>query len=272
MTEMIPRPAATVTLVRDAAGGPEVLMLKRNLNSVFVPGVHVFPGGTLEDADHSTELHALCDGPDDAAASGMLGIERGGLAYWIAAIRELFEEAGVLLARGSDGALLALTERNAIERFHAYRSRIENGEQSLNAVVAAEGLRLATGALSYCGHWITPVGAVRRYDTRFFVAIAPEHQVVEHDNREAIAHEWVRPRDLLDRCQRGECKLRTPTLHTLERFAAFDSAAALVASLDIQGNVPSITPRITRQGQVVLPGQTGYEEAAKAEGRGKWKP
>ena len=193
ISDMDPRPASTVTLIRDTERGPEVLMLKRNLSSAFVPGVHVFPGGTLDDADHAAELQALCDGPEDAVASRILSIEHGGLAYWIAAIRELFEEAGVLLARSSDGALLTLTEPEAGERFHAHRKRMESGEKPFNAVVADERLRLATDRLRYFGHWITPEGAVRRYDTRFFVAVAPEHQVVAHDNREAIAHEWVRP-------------------------------------------------------------------------------
>lgn len=244
-------------------------MLKRNLSSVFVPGVHVFPGGTLDDADHAAELHALCDGPNDVAASRILGIEHGGLAYWIAAIRELFEEAGVLLARSSDGALLTLTEPEAAERFHAHRKRMESGEEPFNAVVADERLRLATDRLRYCGHWITPEGAVRRYDTRFFVAVAPEHQVVEHDNREAIAHEWVRPGDIIERHRRGECKLRTPTLHTLRRFADFETIPALMAAVDDEHDVPVITPRVTREGRLVIPGDAGYEEAASPEGRGE---
>jgi len=270
MSDMDPRPASTVTLLRDTERGPEVLMLKRNLNSVFVPGVHVFPGGTLDDADHAAELRALCDGPEDAVASRILGIERGGLAYWIAAIRELFEEAGVLLARSSDGALLTLTEPEAGQRFRVHRKRMESGEEPFNAVVADERLRLATDRLRYFGHWITPEGAVRRYDTRFFVAMAPQHQVVAHDNREAIAHEWVRPDDLIERHRRGECKLRTPTLHSLRRFADFDTTAALIAAVDAEHDVPAITPRVTRDGRLVIPGEAGYEEAASPEGRGEW--
>ena len=267
---MVPRPASTITVLRDAQRGPEVLMLKRNLSSVFVPGVHVFPGGTLDEADHAAELHALCDGTDDALASRILGVEHGGLAYWIAAIRELFEEAGVLLARGSDGTLLALAEREAAERFHGHRKRMESGEQPFNAVVVDERLRLATDRLRYFGHWITPEGAVRRYDTRFFAAVAPEQQVVQHDNREAIAHEWVRPADLIERHRRGECKLRTPTLHTLQRFADFDAVPALIASLGAEHDIPAITPRITREGRIAMPGEPGYEEAATPEGRGVW--
>jgi 8-oxo-dGTP pyrophosphatase MutT (NUDIX family) len=267
---MEPRPAATITVLRDTERGLEVLMLKRNLNSVFVPGVHIFPGGTLDEADHEPGLHALCDGPDDLVASRILGIERGGLAYWIAAIRELFEEAGLLLARRSGGVLLELTEAGAAERFSAHRKRMDSGEEPFNAVVTEEKLRLATDRLRYFGHWITPLGAVRRYDTRFFVAVAPEHQVVEHDNREAIAHEWVRPADIIERHRRGECQLRTPTLHTLQRFGRFDATPALFAAVDAEHRIPAITPRITREGRLVLPGEPGYDEAATPEGRGEW--
>jgi len=87
-TEVTPLPAATVTLVRDAPRGLQVLMLQRSLSLAFMPGVHVFPGGALDAADNSPDLHALCVGLDDAAASRMLGLDRGGLSYWIAAIRE----------------------------------------------------------------------------------------------------------------------------------------------------------------------------------------
>jgi 8-oxo-dGTP pyrophosphatase MutT (NUDIX family) len=263
---MTPLPAATVTLLRDSERGLEVLMLQRNFNSGFVPGAYVFPGGTLDDADHAAELHSLCDGPDDAAASRVLEVERGGLAYWIAGIRELYEEAGVLLARDTAGTVLALDSPEAVERFHAYRKSMESGKEPFGAVVAAEGLRLAADRLTYFGHWITPAGAARRYDARFFAAVAPERQIAEHDNREAIAHEWARPRDLLERYRRGECNLRTPTRHTLKRFAEFDTVSGLIAALQSQGVTSPIMPRITHEGRFVIPGEPGYEEAAERPG------
>src|SRR6185436_5901283 len=107
MPVLVPRPAATVMLLRDGARGMEVLMLQRNFESAFVPGVHVFPGGTIDEEDESSTLHARCDGPDDAAASRILGMEKGGLAFWIAAIRELYEEAGLLLARDTGGQIVS---------------------------------------------------------------------------------------------------------------------------------------------------------------------
>jgi 8-oxo-dGTP pyrophosphatase MutT (NUDIX family) len=199
-------------------------------------------------------------------------MEKGGLAFWIAAIRELYEEAGLLLARDAGGHIISLADDDTAARLRRARKDAENGALTFEAVVTAESLRLAADRLTYFSRWITPEGAVRRYDTRFFYAAAPEDQTAEHDNREAIAHEWARPADVLARHARGECKLRAPTRHTLERFAAFDTAASLFASVKPVQEVSAITPRVARSGQVVIPGEPGYEEAASAEGRGEWKP
>src|SRR6185295_15954667 len=108
------------------------------------------------------------------------------------------------------------------------------GAEPFGAIVAAEGLRLAGDRLLYFGHWITPEGAARRYDARFFAAVAPERQAAAHDNREAISHEWALPGDLLERHRRGEYNLRTPTRHTLQRLAEHDTVAGLMASLQAQ--------------------------------------
>jgi 8-oxo-dGTP pyrophosphatase MutT (NUDIX family) len=272
MTEMIPRPAATILLARDSERGMEVLMLQRNFESAFVPGVHRFPGGTLDEEDRSPALHALCDGPDDATASSLLGMESGGLAYWIAAIRELFEEAGVLLARDAGDELLSIADDAAAAHWRRHRENAEAGTTTFGAIMAAERLRLAADRLTYFSRWITPQGAVRRYDTRFFFAVAPERQAARHDNREAIAHEWALPRDVLERHARGECKLRTPTRHTLERCAAFDTTRSLSAALRSSRDVPAIEPRVALNGRVVMPGEPGYDEAASAAGRGEWRP
>jgi 8-oxo-dGTP pyrophosphatase MutT (NUDIX family) len=268
--EMTPLPAATVTLVRDSARGLEVLLLQRSFASGFMPGVHVFPGGGLDEADASAELHALCAGPDDAQASRTLGVERGGLAYWIAGIRESFEEAGILLAYDASGEIVTLTGA-AGPRFLAHRHAQGKGHAGFAEMVKSENLRLAADRLVYFGHWITPVGAPRRYDTRFFLAVSPPEQEAVHDNREAIAHVWVRPAEALERYGRSEIKMRTPTLKTLELFADYASAAALVAALSTAREVTEILPRVGRDGRTLLPGDPGYDEAGRAGGRGQWK-
>lgn len=222
-------------------------MLQRSLSLAFMPGVHVFPGGALDASDDSPALRARCVGLDDAAASRTLGLERGGLAYWIAAIREAFEEAGILLAYDARGEFVNL--------------KADKGHGDFTALVLEENLRLAVDRLRYFGHWITPVGSPRRYDTRFFLAIAPGNQDVRHDNREAIAHAWVRPREALELCARETINLRLPTIKTLERFAACATAAELLAEIESAPEVRALLPRMTRDGRSVLPGESGYDEA-----------
>ena len=271
MVEVTPVPAATVTLVRDSDDGLEVLMLQRNFQSGFMPGMHVFPGGALDESDYSQEACARCVGLDDPAASSILKLERGGLAYWVAAIRESFEEAGILLACDARGDMVALSEPAGIERFRVHRDALNAGEQEFIALLAREHLRLAADRLVYFSHWITPLGAPRRYDTRFFIARMPNAQDALHDNLETIGHVWVRPRTALEAHGSGKFNLRTPTLRTLELFARFAAVDDLIAAMRAQHEVPAILPRIAKDGRRLLPGDPGYEAAATVEGRGQWK-
>jgi 8-oxo-dGTP pyrophosphatase MutT (NUDIX family) len=172
------RDAATVLIVRDGLDGLdglEVFMLKRNLNSDFVGGAYVFPGGAVDDHDRHLDLEPVCDGRSDADASRRLGVGGGGLAFWIAAIRESFEEAGVLLARDGDG-YVDLDAAHGLERWARLRDQVDTGQLKIVDLCQAEGLRLAVGDMHYFGHWITPEGAPRRYDTRFFLTAAPPNQ------------------------------------------------------------------------------------------------
>jgi 8-oxo-dGTP pyrophosphatase MutT (NUDIX family) len=265
---LVPRPAATVTLVRDTPQGFEVLMVQRNFQSAFMPGMHVFPGGAVDGHDSSPEIAALCTGLDDAAASRRLGIASGGLAYWVAAIRESFEEAGILLACNDKGEIVTLDDTVRAERFHSYRSRVEHGQHPLSEILKDEGLQLPLQQMTYFSHWITPAGAPRRYDTRFFVAAAPEAQQPLHDNRETINHVWVRPAKALDEHKQEKFDMRTPTIHTLRLFAEHDSVASLIKGLQALGDIPVIEPRIAKSGRRVMPGDPEYEAAGTAAGRG----
>ena len=255
-----PLPAATVTLVRDAPRGLEVLMLQRSHSLNFMPGVYVFPGGALDAADGSPEMQAMCAGLEDEAASRALGVERGGIAYWVAAIREAFEEAGILLAYDASGNMVSL-HGDAAERYRAHRSSLDERRGDFGAIVREEGLRLAVDRLTYFGHWITPVRAPRRYDTRFFLAVAPERQEARHDNYETIAHVWMRPQEALDLCARETLNMRFPTIKTLEQFTQCATAAELVAVLSSTRVVRPLLPRTTRDGRTLLPGDPGYDEA-----------
>ncbi len=258
------RPAATVMLVRDSpTEGLEVLMVKRNLNSDFVGGAYVFPGGAVDPADGGPEAESWCRGRSDHEASEILGIDAGGLAYWVAVLRELFEEAGILLATTADGETLELTGDTA-ERFVAHRAAVNDRSRRFLDVVAEEQLTLEVGRLYYFAHWITPEGSPRRYDTRFFVATAPQHQTAAHDAGEVIADEWVTPAAALRRHREGDIELIFPTIKNLQAISRFTTVAELVDAALTAESVPAITPRITVSNEgvrILLPGDPGYDEA-----------
>lgn len=262
----VPMPSATVTIVRDAGRGIEVLMMKRNLKSGFVPGMYVFPGGGLDDTDLLFKNNNLCNCLDDASASGALGLSCDGLAYWVAAIREAFEESGLLLARNEAGEMISLADPQMAQRFTEHRSQLNAGAAAFPALLQMESLQLAADQLTYFAHWITPVGLPRRYDTRFFMAEAPAGQEPLQDERETIAATWVSPGDALSRHQRGEFEMRTPTVRTLESFADYDTVANLRRGLAAQRDVRVMLPRIGPDGRRVLPGEPGYEEMDAANG------
>ena len=266
------RDAATVMLVRDRpAGGMEVFMLRRNLNSDFVGGAYVFPGGAVDEADRHADLESICEGRSDDQASILLGVDKGGLAYWVAAIRECFEEAGVLLATTKDGEVISFKDADTAERFNVHRKAVDSGEVRLLEICEQEGLQLAVDQIHYFSHWITPVGPPRRYDTRFFVTAAPPEQVPLHDDRETIANTWISPQEALDRHAAGEFEIIFPTIKNLEAISRFDKSADLLAAAAAIEEVPTILPRITSAPdghgvRILLPGDPGYDEAVPPSG------
>ncbi len=258
------RDAATVLLLRDGQDGLEVFMLRRNLNSDFVGGAHVFPGGAVDPADREVDLEPRCVGRTDSDASARLGVERGGLAFWVAAIRESFEEAGVLLAVDSDDEIVDLDGASA-PRWEDHRHAVDTGSRRLVEVCEQEDLRLAVGSMFYFGHWITPEGSPRRYDTRFFVAAAPEHQTPAHDDHEVIANEWVQPAEALARVEAGELTMMPPTVACLRAISRFASAAEALSAAAEVVEVPAILPRLVSVDggvRIALPGDPHYDAPA----------
>jgi 8-oxo-dGTP pyrophosphatase MutT (NUDIX family) len=262
------RDAATVMLVRDGAGGLEVFMVRRNLRSDFIGGAYVFPGGAVDPADRHADLEAVCAGRTDAEASAALGIPSGGLAFWVAAIRECFEEAGVLLAYDAGGDVVRLDDPATEARFAAHRADVDAGRRRLVEICTEESLRLAVDALHYFSHWITPVGPPRRYDTRFFVAAAPAAQVPLHDDGETVASTWIGPAAALRRHRDGDFDLILPTIRNLSALTRFGSAAELLAAAAAIDDVPTIQPRVVvEEGggvRILLPGDSGYADADAA--------
>ena len=260
---LLPRPAATVLPLRDGPEGFEVLMLRRNLRSDFVGGAYVFPGGGVDVADSGPPAEHLVVGPSDAEASERLGIAHGGLAYYVACLRELFEEAGLLVICDAEGHRVDIGDPETIERLASHRRRVNDNSLGFLEVMREERLLLDLRELEYLAHWVTPIGPPRRFDTRFFVTLAPSGQVATHDAGETVADTWVRPVDALRAQSRGEFEMILPTIKNLEEIQHFDTAEAVLEHARFKKQIPRIEPRIVLDGDVMkilLPGEEGYED------------
>lgn len=265
------RPAATVMLVRDGDDGLEVFMMQRTMSAAFARGAYVFPGGKVDDADHAEVFEPICDNLDDAQASERLGLDHGGLAWLVAAIREMFEEAGLLLARrDGDDDVVDLDDPDIAARYNDARHAVHEGELSFSQFCADEGLLLLVDRLQFVDHWITPMGEKRRFDTRFLIAAAPPAQHPLHDDKETIASVWVRPADALRQWRDGELQMLPPTLASLEFLAPFETADGAVAAAEASGVPPTVLPKIIvgddgRITGIVRPGEPGYDDAPEPE-------
>ena len=208
------------------------------------------------------------DGPTPRPAP-ILGVESGGLAFWVAALRECFEEAGVLLARSSGagpdrGRLLDTTDPAVAGRFAEHRDAVNEQRLGLLDVCDQEGLVLAVDAVHYVSHWITPELAPRRYDTRFFIAAAPPGQIASHDDGETIANIWIRPGEALARQAAGEIELLPPTIANLRNLEDYRTTEEVMEWASQVTEVPTVLPIVLiEDGHVLIlrPGDLGYEEA-----------
>jgi 8-oxo-dGTP pyrophosphatase MutT (NUDIX family)/ketosteroid isomerase-like protein len=252
--------ATTVVLVRDGANGLELFMAERSSGADFQGGAYVFPGGRVEDDDQ--ELAARC-APMSArdlerlAAEGMT--ETQALGCWVAAIREVFEEVGVLLAY-REGKLLDLSDEATAERFRGYRERSADGSDTFAAVVEREDLTLATDRLRYFSRFVTPPYAPKRFDTRFVIADAPEDQLPSHDAFELVSGEWLTAERAIAAYHAKERQIVPPTLQNLCEIADAKDTDDLLARCD--GKViTAVCPSSVRIGGVftlIYPGDLDY--------------
>jgi 8-oxo-dGTP pyrophosphatase MutT (NUDIX family) len=256
----VPSPAATLVLLRDRPeGGVECLLMRRHLKSKFAAGDFVFPGGKIDVGDNPEDAVGWCRGLDVAAAAKRLSLDaapRTALGYWIGAIRETFEEAGLLLAVGPDGRDVDVTP----PRFADYRKACHRDNPAFWAMVRGEDLRLATDRLVYFAHWITPEEQPLRFDTRFFAAPAPAGQEASGDDFEMTDLKWLTPQEAVAAQKRGEISLRNPTVKNL---MLFDGARDTAHALDrLEGRVvTTIRPRVIMEGdqrKILMPGDPGY--------------
>jgi 8-oxo-dGTP pyrophosphatase MutT (NUDIX family) len=231
-----PRDAATLILLRDSdrpGGGIEVLLLRRHARSAFLPGVHVFPGGVVEETDFAPEMGALCRKLSFDQAHLIIkdiSPSQKSLGFFVAAIREAFEESGILLAHGS-GSRHAIDERE-LTRLGGYRSEVHTNPSVFAPRLRDEGLKLATDILLYFGHWITPEALPIRFDARFFVAAAPLGQEASPDGKETVEARWISPQDALAEHEMGRLKLAPPTFHSLTELTEFRTANEAIASTE----------------------------------------
>lgn len=253
------RDAATVMLVRDAESdsGVEVFVLRRTGNAAFGAGMYVFPGGRVDDADGVSAIEPFCHGLDDAEASRQLGLDAGGLAYWVAAIRECFEEAGILLADKRNGSALGIGDDD--------RHAVHDGELSMADLCKRDDLVLDVSTTQYVDHWITPVGERRRFDTRFFVTETPAGQDGLHDDKETIDSTWIRPEVALQMQVDGELMMMPPTIKNLTWLSEFATAAEAVDAGAAITDPVTIVPKaqFDESGKMIgvaMPGDPDYDD------------
>jgi 8-oxo-dGTP pyrophosphatase MutT (NUDIX family) len=239
-----PIPAATLVLLRDGDEGLEVLLLRRAEHAGFVPGAYVFPGGRVDRSDADKLLLARLDGLDAEEAARRLDLawsDPPAVAYYVAALREAFEETGILVARDEEGIAPATAREDPT--VDALRDHLMGRRARFHEVLDRLGCRLDGGAVEYVAHWITPEAEPRRFDTRFFAARvrAGAHPVV--DPREMVEAVWITPSAALHRHREGSLPMVFPTIRTLEDLSAFPSVDTALPGLRGRRIAP-ILPRL----------------------------
>lgn len=264
-----PLPSATVIVLRERkAKRPqqfELFMVRRADRSSFMGGAHVFPGGKVDEADLHPNMQALCDGLESAsvgvpALDGALLPAAEAAAFRLAALRELFEEAGVLLARDNTGTFVSFESPEKRDRFAGYRVAAQQFSLPLVMVLAEEGLRFDVSALTPWAWWVTPQEERKRFDARFFLARMPENQEAMHDNQETTTSAWFSPAEALERYRNNEIHLVPPTLRTLEELSSYETLEELWAAAQAKV-ITRIQPRLVTEGEklmILLPGDSEH--------------
>ncbi|MCC6747808.1 MAG: NUDIX hydrolase [Deltaproteobacteria bacterium] len=266
MTPVEPKDAATVLLARDAPGGAQLFMVRRHKGNRFMANAHVFVGGRVDEADADPATLARCTGlrPEEAAAR--LGLEEGAraLAFYVAAVREAFEEAGVLLAEDEPGY-----SRSAPLRLDELREQLNAGSLAFGDFLARERLVIPADRLRYLAHWITPTFEPKRFSARFFICQVPADQQARFDPRETSAGEWLTVREILDGNREKRLQLAPPTLCILEALLPSSATAGALVAAAGDRPLPSVRPEPLMQSTaltLILPEDRRYGGGAAEAG------
>ena len=234
---IVPKKAAAVVLVRlspaaDAADGPfEVFLTRRPESMAFAGGNFVFPGGKLDPSDYAPENLALAHGMEAERAARILGdgeLPERSLGFWLAAIRELFEEAGILLCTTLEGGAPDLQSAEIQARLAAGREEVHQRTRTLASLMRELDLFYSPADLYYLARWITPVYFPMRFDARYFLCRIPAGQVPTACRREVSGVRWIQPAEALGRWRAGEFKMRGPTATTLMYLARYPDCSSLL--------------------------------------------
>jgi 8-oxo-dGTP pyrophosphatase MutT (NUDIX family) len=259
--------ASTVMVLREADDGFQVFMVRRHSGNEFLADRYVYPGGKLDDEDCTPDAAEHVEGmtPEDARQRLDEDIDPyKALGLFLAGVRETFEESGLLLARRADehNFIDLTSDPDVAETFSTYREQLQTGDISLSEVAEREDLVFPMQWLGYFAHWITPFIESKRFDTRFFVCLAPTHQAPLHDELETTDGLWLTPREALRRSRGDDFLLAPPTLRTLQQIADFDSARH---ALDFARShvPPTILPHMEMNDDEVLlflPGDSDFPD------------
>jgi len=254
--------AATIILIRDVSSVSEVFMIKRATKSNF-GGAWVFPGGKVDNEDSENNILDYCQGLDDKQASSILSLNEGGLGYWVACVRECFEESGVLLAYRENGHLFkpSLDEKIILNDL---RRQLNDDSIVFVDILKKLNLRLALDRILYLSHWVTPKIESRRYSTRFFITSISNDQEAIHDGYEAVDSLWIKIEKALNDYKQGTFPIIMPTIKNLEAIAGYPSTLSILEDKEsiLPSDILTIEPKFFfEKGKLVglLPGDAGYE-------------
>ena len=238
------KPAATIALLRDSPSRMEILLLRRDRSASFVPGAYVFPGGRVDQEDWTKTTLARVDGLTPETAADRLGLadtNPPAIAYYVAALREAFEETGILIGVGPNSEAPPTAAEDA--DIEVLRNGLMEGHVSFTEALEQLSCRIDGSSIEYLAHWITPEREPRRFDTRFFAARVQADTEPMFDTREMTDAVWVTPQDAISRNQAGTLPMIFPTISTLQQLADYATAEDALREIG-NASIPTVLPRL----------------------------